>query len=275
MLDTISIGNLSVETAQPRPVSGARPPLLFVHGFLASAWVYESYLRFFADRGYAGFAVNLRGRAGSGLPANTSIGSVSLTDYVDDARRVAQWLTEKLGKPIVFGHSMGGLVAQKLGEEGLARGLVLLSPAPPRGIGLMSWSLMRRQFRYFGVLLRSKPVVPRFADARELVLNRVPVAEQQAVFAHFVADSGRVGRELNFGSVAVDEKQLRERECPVLVVTSDDDRFIPSRIAERIAEKYRAPVYMARGHGHLMLCEPGWEDAAGFIADWIPRHVAM
>jgi pimeloyl-ACP methyl ester carboxylesterase len=274
MLDTISIGNLSVETAQPRPASGVRPPLLFVHGFLASAWVYESYLGFFAERGYACFAPNLRGRAGSGLPDGANIGAVSLADYVDDARQVAQWLTERFGKPIVFGHSMGGLVAQKLGEEGVARGLVLLSPAPPRGIGIVSWSLLRRQFRYLAALLRSRPVVPRFADARELVLNRVPAAEQQALFARFVPDSGRVGRELNFGSMAVDEKRLRERECPVLVVTSDDDRFIPSRIAERIAEKYRAPVYMARGHGHLMLCEPGWEEAAAFIADWIPRHIA-
>jgi pimeloyl-ACP methyl ester carboxylesterase len=137
----------------------------------------------------------------------------------------------------------------------------------------MSWSLMRRQFRYLPALLRSKPVVPRFGDARELVLNRVPAPAQQATFARFVADSGRVGRELNFGSIAVDERRLHEQGCPVLVVTSDEDRFIPSRIAERIAEKYRAPVYMSRGHGHLMLCEPGWEEAAAFVADWIPRHI--
>lgn len=273
MLDTITVGNLTVETSQPRPASAGRPPLLFIHGYLASAWVYESYLRFFAERGYAGFAVNLRGRAGSGLPAGANIGAVSLTDYVDDARQVATWLADRFEKPIVFGHSMGGLVAQKLGELGLARGLVLLSPAPPRGIGIMSWSLMRRQIRYLPALLRSKPVVPRFREARELVLNRVPAGNQQSVFSRFVPDSGRVGRELNFGSIPVDERRLREGNCPVLVVTGDDDRFIPSRIAERIAEKYKAPVFMTRGHGHLMLCEPGWEEAASFIADWIPRHI--
>ena len=267
------VGNLTVETAQPRPASGARPPLLFIHGFLASAWVYESYLRFFAERGYPGFAVNLRGRAGSSLPAGSKLGGVSLGDYVEDATQVAKWLAERFAKPIIFGHSMGGLLAQKLAEDGLARGVVLLSPAPPRGIGIMSWSLMRRQFRYVPALLRSKPVVPRFTDARELVLNRVPAAEQQSLFSRFVPDSGRVGRELNFRSLPVDEQRLMEQGCPALVITSDDDRFIPSRIAERIAEKYHAPVFMTRGHGHLMLCEPGWEEAAAFIADWIPRHV--
>jgi pimeloyl-ACP methyl ester carboxylesterase len=274
MPDTITIGRLTVDTAQPRPTGRAHPPILFIHGFLASSWVYESYLRFFAERGFAGFAVNLRGRGGSSLPNGESLGRVSLADYVEDAREVARWLAERFQRPIVIGHSMGGLLAQKLGEEGLARGLVLLSPAPPRGISVMSWPLMRRQLRYLPALLRSKPVVSRFADARELVLNRVPDNEQQSLFSRFVPDSGRAGRQLSFGPLAVDERRIREHDCPVLVVTSDDDRFVPSRIAERIAEKYHAPVFMSRGHGHLMLREPGWEETANFIADWLERHIA-
>jgi non-heme chloroperoxidase len=273
MLDTITIGNLTVETAQPLPSSRTHPPLLFIHGFLASAWVYESYLRFFAERGFAGFAVNLRGRAGSRIPEGAGLGTVTLRDYVNDASEVARWLAERFQRPVVVGHSMGGLVAQKLAEEGLARGLVLLSPAPPRGISIISWALMRRQLRYLPALLRNKPVVPRLSDLRELVLNRVPAGEQQSVFSHFVPDSGKAGREMSFGAISVNDKRVREHDCPVLVVTSDDDRFVPSRIAERIAEKYHAPVFMARGHGHLMLREPGWEEAAAFIADWMTRHI--
>jgi pimeloyl-ACP methyl ester carboxylesterase len=273
MADTIRVGNLTLETAEPHPGGRARPPILFIHGFLATSWVYESYLRFFADRGFAGFALNLRGRNGSTMPNGGSLGGIALEDYLDDARQAAKWLTERLERPIVVGHSMGGLLGQKLAEEGMARALVLLSSAPPRGIGLMSWSLMRRQLRYVPALLRSKPVVPRFVDARQLVLNRVPAAEQQAVFARLVPDSGRAGRQLSFGSLPVDAGRVRENDCPVLVVTSDEDQFIPSRIAQRIAEKYHAPVFMTRGHGHLMLREPGWEEAAHFISDWIVRHV--
>jgi pimeloyl-ACP methyl ester carboxylesterase len=36
--------------------------------------------------------------------------------------------------PILMGHSMGGLLAQILGSRGLAKALVLLTPASPRGI---------------------------------------------------------------------------------------------------------------------------------------------
>jgi pimeloyl-ACP methyl ester carboxylesterase len=272
MLDTINVGNLTLASAQPRPGTQAKPPMLFIPGYFASAWVYESYLPFFADRGYAGFALNLRGREGSALPSGTVLGRVSMNDFIDDARQAVRWLTERLSRPIVVGHSMGGLIAQKLGEEGLARALVLLSSAPPRGISVMSGRLLRRQLRYLPALLRSKRVVPRWSDMRALVLNRVPEDEQQAAFARFVSDSGRAGREMSLGAVKVDAERVRANGCPVLVVTSDDDRFIPPRIAQRIAQRYRAPVYMARGHGHLMLQEPGWSEPASFIASWLERE---
>ena len=246
--------------------------MLFIPGYFASAWIYECYLPFFAERGYAGFALNLRGREGSTLPSGTMLGRVSLNDFIDDARQAGRWLTGRVGRPIVVGHSMGGLIAQKLGEEGLARSLVLLSPAPPRGISVISGKLLRRQFRYWPALLRSKRVAPRWKDMRDLVLNRVPENEQQATFARFVPDSGRAAREMSFGAIRVDAERVRSNGCPVLVVTSDDDRFIPPRIAQRIAQRYRAPVYMARGHGHLMLQEPGWSEAASFIASWLERE---
>jgi pimeloyl-ACP methyl ester carboxylesterase len=93
------------------------------------------------------------------------------------------------------------------------------------------------------------------------------------MFAQFVPDSGRAAREMSIGAVAVDAEKLRSHECPVLVVTSDDDRFIPARVAHRIAHRYRAPVYIARDHGHLLLREPGWTEAASFIAGWLEREV--
>ena len=274
MLDTVTIENLTLKSAQTRAGARARPPILFIPGYCATAWVYESYLPFFAERGYPGLALNLRGREGSALPSGTLLGRVSLEDFVDDARRAASWIKDRLGQPVVFGHSMGGLIAQKLGEEGLARALVLLSPAPPRGISMMSGPVVRRQFKYLPALLRSRRFDPRFGDMRALVMNRLPESEQQATFARFVSDSGRAGREMSFGGMRVDAERVRANGNKVLVVTSDEDRLIPQRVAQRIAQRYRAPLYVARGHGHLLLKEPGWQEPAEFIAGWLGREIA-
>src|SRR3954466_6458486 len=106
MLDTITVGTLTLTSAQPNAKAGAKPPILYIPGYFASAWVYESYLPFFAERGYAGFALNLRGREGSALPSGTMLGRVTLGDYIDDAQQVARWLVGRIGVPIIFGHSM-------------------------------------------------------------------------------------------------------------------------------------------------------------------------
>jgi pimeloyl-ACP methyl ester carboxylesterase len=247
--------------------------MLFLPGYFAAAWIYENYLPFFAERGYAGFALNLRGRGGSALRSGTLLGRVSLRDFIGDAREAVTWIAERIGRPIVIGHSMGGLIAQKLAEEGSARALVLLSPAPPRGISVLTSRLLRRQLKYLPALVGSRRLAPRWRDMRDLVLNRVPEGEQLAAFQRFVPDSGRAAREMTFGVISVDARKVQEHGCRVLVVTSDDDRFIPPKIAQRVATKYRAPLFVAREHGHLMLQEPGWKEAATFIAQWLEREL--
>ena len=103
------------------PQSPRREPLLLIHGIAGGAWYWEHYLRYFAERGWPTYAVELRGRAGSRPAAEP--GRVSLAEYVDDAREMAA----ALGRPAVIGHSMGGLLAQMLAEADLVAATVLLS----------------------------------------------------------------------------------------------------------------------------------------------------
>jgi pimeloyl-ACP methyl ester carboxylesterase len=63
----------------------------------------------------------------------------------------------------------------------------------------------------------------------------------------------------------------RDVRIPMLVVGGDDDKFIPLGVARRIAQRYGAPLHVAHGHGHFLLAEPGWEEHALAIIDWIDR----
>lgn len=257
------IDGLAVTSARPPREVGR--PLLFVPGLFAAGWMFERWLDYFAERGRAAFAVDLRGHGASDPVAAGDRGAVGLGDYIDDALRAAR----RLGRVVVVGHSMGGLIAQKLAESGVVDAAVLVSPAPPRGIVLLSLRLVARQSRYLPALLRSHEVRVRRADADAIILNRIPEAERAALFARFGPDSGRAGREIMLGAVTVDPRRVR---CPVFVLAGDEDRFVPLRVARRVAAKYAAPLRVMPGRGHLMMREPGWPEAAAEIETWLARR---
>lgn len=173
--------------------------------------------------------------------------------------------------PIVIGHSMGGLIAQKVAEAGMARALVLLCPAPPRGIPLISPHLFLRQLRHLPNLVRSRPIVGTLGDSRALILNRTPREEHEALDARFVAGSARTGLELLRG-VPVDEARVR---CPVLAISASHDRFVPPDVVRKVAAKYGAPFREYFGHAHFMIWEPGWDEPAREIEHWLDHALGL
>jgi pimeloyl-ACP methyl ester carboxylesterase len=256
--EQIRLDGLSISVARPSCVSGA--PLLFIHGLFAAGWMFERWMTHFAERGRVAYALDLRGHGAS--PPVGDLGRVTVGDYIDDALRVAR----TLGSVVVVGHSMGALIAQRLAELGVARAAVLASPAPPRGIPLISLRLIVRQAKHLPALLRSREIRVDRADADAIILNRVPLADRPAIFTRLQPDSGRAGREISLGAVAIDQRRVR---CPVAVFAADDDRFIPLRVARRVAAKYDAPLHVLSGRGHLMMQEPGWQQAADEIQRWL------
>jgi pimeloyl-ACP methyl ester carboxylesterase len=258
MTDTIQIDDLSVVCA--RPPEATRRPVLFVHGYFATSSVFTAWLPFFAARGVPAFAINLRGRHGS--RPNIDLGRATMDDFVEDASSVAR----HLGQPAIVGHSMGGLIAQRLAERGDVHAAVLISPAPPRGITVMSPRLAIKQLKYLPAIFGSRAVTPAREDLREIVLNRVPEQLQAAILDELVPDSGRAGKEMSITGVPVDRDRVR---CPMLVIGARDDQFIPVKIAERVARRYGAPIRILEGHGHMSIVEPGWETLADSIEVWI------
>jgi pimeloyl-ACP methyl ester carboxylesterase len=257
-IETIRVGELTVAHAAPERMTG--PPVLFIHGIFADARVWTDWLPRFASRGLPAYAVNLRGRADSKPVAN--IGAVSIDDYVEDAASVARMI----GRPAVVGHSMGGVIAQRLAERDLVRAMALVAPAPPRGIVLISAELVAKQLKYLPNVFLNRPIPPNAADLRVVALNRASPELQERVLAQLTPDSGRVGRELSITGVPVNAARVT---CPVLVIAAEDDRFVPARTVARIARRYDAELRVMRGRGHMLVMEPGWESLADDVAVWI------
>lgn len=268
MPQSIPIDDFTILAELPEADTGL-PPILLVHGLFAGPWCFDILLAGFAARGFPTYAVPLSGRAG-GRPAD--IGKLSIADFADDARDALVWIARRHGQPpALLGHSMGGLIAQLVASRNDVAALILLAPAPPRGIPLVNPRLFVKQFRRLPKILLGKALSASVEEMDDITLNCVPVEQRAALHPKFVPDSGRAARDITFGAVAVDEDQVR---CPVLCVTGADDRLIPPAVTRRIAARYHAPTWTYEGHGHFLVMEPGAETMVDDLSLWL-RHVAL
>lgn len=256
------MGELTVVVERPATPSPRKPPVLLIHGMFGGAWYWEAYQAFLAKHGFTSHALNLRGHHGSRPVAD--VGKVSISEYVQDALEVAR----SLKSPIVIGHSMGGLIAQKVAEAGACRAAVLMASAPPRWIPVASALLIRKQLKYLTELLGQRPIFPERSDADALMFNRTPAADRAAFFARLVPESGRAGLELALGLIAVNAARVT---APVLVLTGTDDRFVVPRVSRALARKYRAPLRRYESFGHHVMSEPGWERPAADVVAWMEQ----
>lgn len=249
--------------------------IVMIHGMWGGGWYWENYAKYFEARGYRCIRPTLRFHDMNPQEApDPRLGTTSLLDYVADLEKEILELKET---PILMGHSMGGLLAQILGSRGLARALVLLTTASPAGIVALKPSVIRS---FWSMLMRwgfwKKPGRQKFEEASYSMLHLVPVEERKKTFERFVYESGRAASEIGFWlfdrrrAAAVDGLKVI---CPVLVIGAAVDRITPVSVVRQVAEKYGAKATYKEfpGHAHWVVAEPGWEEIAKYVKEWLDR----
>ncbi len=247
--------------------------IMMIHGMWGGGWYWENYRKFFEEKGYPCITPTLRFHdMDPNETPDPRLGTTSLLDYAED-------LEKEIGKldvpPILMGHSMGGLLAQILGSRGLARSLVLLTPAPPHGIMALKPSVIRSfwsGFRRYGFW--RKPLRQTFNEAVYSMMHLLTVEKQKEIFDRFVYESGRAACEIGFwlfdsrGAAKVDESKIT---CPVLVIAGAQDRITPASVVRKVADKYRGVSTYKEfaNHAHWVVGEPGWQEIAKYILNWL------
>lgn len=247
--------------------------IFMIHGMFGGPWCWDNYRDVFEGEGYRCISTTLpyHDMDPQGVP-DQRLGTTSLLDYADALEQEIKQLEEK---PILMGHSMGGLLAQMLGARGLAKAIVLISPASPSGILIIEpsviksvWSIIRK-WGYW-----KKPARQTYAEAVYSILQQVPEEERKETYDKFVYDSGRAIFELGSwyfdvtGASKVDESKLT---CPMLVVTGSQDRLTPVSGIRKLVKKYKTvSTYKEfENHTHWIMAEPRWQEVAEYIADWL------
>ena len=251
--------------------------IVMIHGMWGSSWYWENYKSFFEKKGYRCITPVLRYHdMDPDAQPNPELGKISLLDYANDLEKEINKLDEK---PIIMGHSMGGLLAQILGSRGNAKALVLLTPASPRGILALKPSVIKS---FFGVMTKwgfwRRPNRISFKAAVYSMMHLLDEKEQKSAYKNYVYESGRAASEIGFWlfdrkkASKVDESKVT---CPVLVISGAEDRITPASVVKNVAKKYKnVSTYKEFvNNAHWVIGEPGWQEIADYVSDWLDQKL--
>jgi len=260
-------GALEVLSRSPAKASG-RPPLLFVHGAFTGAWCWaEHFLPFFAEAGYAAYAVSLSGHGHS--RGRDYLDSLSIADYVAD---VAETVAALPAPPVLIGHSMGGFVVQKYLEEHAAPAAVLMCSVPPQGLMSATFGLMFSQpdlMRDLNRLMGGGPVA--LESLRQALFAQPVAADDLSRFYRWSQpESHRAIWDMTLFNLP---HPVWRDPTPLLVVGAEHDHLIPPALVHMTAERYGVAAEIFPGLGHGLMLERDWRRVAERLAGWLKEEL--
>ncbi|MBX7453523.1 alpha/beta hydrolase [Mycolicibacterium sp. 3033] len=243
------------------------PPVLLLHGLFSRPSLMQAWARVLRDAGFPCHVPPLPGRDPSD---DVALRRTGIADMVD----VAVGAYDAIGEPaVVIGHSLGGLLAQKVAAARRPRAAVLLASVPP---GVL-WPQLRT-LRWFVPSLPSvaagRPFLPSPDVMRAVPLRTLDTTEQDRVIPELVCDSGRVFRQLMAGAPVV-RVAAADVSCPVLCVSAGEDRNVAPWMSRRLAARYGAHHQIHPRLPHWIIAESALGQVAPPVLAWLRATVTQ
>jgi pimeloyl-ACP methyl ester carboxylesterase len=127
-------------------------PVIFIHGLWIHATAWQPWLDHFENNGYAVSAPGWPGERATVAQTRENpdaMNNVGIRQMID---HYAGAIDARIGvvKPLVVGHSFGGLIAQALLAEGRIAAAVAIDPAPIKGVKALPLAQLRSAFPVLG-----------------------------------------------------------------------------------------------------------------------------
>lgn len=258
-----------------KTVKTSSKTIVLVHGLFVNPKSWATWKTYFENLGYTVHAPANPGHEGEPAalwnPGDPNLSRVDFKDVVDNLVRFIDSLPEK---PILIGHSLGGLTVQKLIALGKGVAGVVIDGAAPAGIIPTSWSFWKSNLTVINPFKGSSPFLPTKAWFRYTFGNRLTPEESDRVFEQFAVPESRA---IAWGTLKPFAKiDFKKPHAPLLFIAGEKDNIIPAALNRKNFRAYRHAGSLREfrefpGRGHYILGEPNWEEVADYAAGWLEK----
>lgn len=254
--------------------------IVFLHGLWISKDAWGPWIDYFADRGYTATAPAWPGEADTieetraNPDAQAGYGIDDLTDHFTSQLRAMP------ERPVVVGHSFGGLIAEKLLGRDCIAGAVAIDPAPIKGVKPLPFSQLKSAFPVLGnPANKSKAKALTVEQFRYGFGNALDPAESDALWEKWnIPSPGKPLFEAGFANFSPNSPAKvdtdNEARGPLLIVSGTADHTVPDVSTRGTFKQYRkssADTELAQidGRGHSLTIDHGWKDVADLVLKWL------
>lgn len=246
--------------------------IVFIHGMFQNPKSWQGWTRYFSERGYncVAPAWPLHEGEPSALRENPpqGLGDLKLKTVIEAMESVVR----QYDRPVVIGHSVGGLITQLLLAKGLVSAGVAIDSVAPNAMIDFDWDFFKNSAVIANPLKGNEPI---FMDAKTF----------HAAFANALNETDAA---LAFDETATHDSRNVLRDClgpdghidlhaphaPLLLIAGERDEIIPAHLTEKNFKGYAdtASVTAFRpfpGRSHFICNEPGWDEVAKSALDFI------
>jgi non-heme chloroperoxidase len=265
-----------------RANASEKTPVVFIHGLwlLPSSW--ERWAEVFEQAGYAALTPSWpddpetieEARAHPEVLARKTLGQIA-----DHVAEVIQALTKK---PVVMGHSTGGLLAQMIADRGLSAATVAIEPGPFRGVLPLPISALRSAAPVLAnPLNRNRAVALTLDQFKYGWANALSGEEAKELYDsyHVAAPGVALMQMANANLNPRTEAKLdpaNPNRGPLLIIEGEKDHTVPLAIANASYKRQpRNPavteIAKVPNRGHSLTIDSGWREVADTALQFVQQ----
>lgn len=253
--------------------------VVFITGAFVSHLGWEPWRAYFEEKGYTTYAPAWPYKEGTPEqlramhPNNKGLARLTLRQLVDHHADFIKTLPEK---PILIGHSLGGLLTQLLVARGLAAAAVVVHSLSPLGVIPYEFSFLKAAWCSLGLFTSlDKTYLMSFKTWQYAFTNGMTLAEQQKAYEeNTIPESKTVARGGLTPAAWID---LKKAHAPLLFIAGSTDHIIPASLNRRNFKAYKDKNSITEykefaGINHFVVGLPTWKMQADHILAWIDRN---